>query len=106
MRLRARRVVLFTFLHAVLTLALSVYAMTAGGIDHLEAPQRAASAEVAADVLMLPGQLLWTTWASKNLPNAVEWLLFLANSALWGLVLSAAMGMVSAGHIRRHPGRK
>ena len=47
------------------------------------------TAGIAADVLALPGYVLWTTGASKNLPNALEWLLFLANSALWGLVLSA-----------------
>jgi len=37
--------------------------------------------------------LLWTTWASRNLPDALEWLLFLANSALWALSSSAVVGL-------------
>jgi hypothetical protein len=95
-----RRVALFTCVHAVVTLGLSVYALTAGDVDHIEAPQRVANAELVADVLMLPGQLAWTSWASKNLPNAVEWLWVVTNSALWGLALSAVVEMVSA-HRRR-----
>jgi hypothetical protein len=104
--MRLRRIALFTSLHAVLTLGLGFYAMTAGDIDGFEAPQRAAYAQLAADVLMLPGQLVWTSWASKNLPNVVEWLVFIANSALWGLLFSAAVGVASARRLRRPRERK
>ncbi len=31
---------------------------------------------------------LWTSWASKNLPNLVEWLVFMGNSVLWGAGLA------------------
>jgi hypothetical protein len=47
-------------------------------------------------LLLLPGRLAWTTWASKTLPNAVEWIIVLMNSLLWGLV----MGTVAAGLTR------
>jgi len=50
----------------------------------------------AADVLFLPASLVWTRWASENLPNAFEWLLFLANSTLWGLALGLLVGRVIA----------
>ena len=53
-----------------------------------------------ADVLMMPGLLLWTPWASKNLPNAVEWLLFVGNSAVWGFLISTIVGLVAT---RRRP---
>lgn len=84
-------------MHGAVTLGLMLYAMYGWSrrFDGFEAPQSAATAAIAVDVLSLPGSLLWTSWASKNLPNAVEWLLFVANSALWGLVISIVLGMTS-----------
>ena len=38
-------------------------------------------------VLMSPLYWLWTPWVSKNIHNSIEWLLFLLNSGLWGLVI-------------------
>jgi hypothetical protein len=40
--------------------------------------------ETLTGVLSLPGRYLWTSWASKNLPNIFEWLLVVCNSLLWG----------------------
>jgi hypothetical protein len=40
-------------------------------------------------LLSLPGHLLWTSWASKNLPNIFEWALVIINSLLWGYCLGA-----------------
>ena len=100
--------VLFSCLHAVVALGLLGYA-TAGSLlrfDGFEALRGSMTAGIAADVLALPGYVLWTTGASKNLPNALEWLLFLANSALWGLVLSATWGLVFASRVRRHRGNE
>jgi hypothetical protein len=42
-------------------------------------------------VLMLPGRIIWTSWASRNLPNVLEWILFVANSALWAAAGVAVM---------------
>jgi hypothetical protein len=43
--------------------------------DNPELPQTfvESAAEGAANVLMLPARLLWTSWASRNLPNFLEW---------------------------------
>lgn len=41
-----------------------------------------------ANTLMAPVMYIWTSWASKNLHNAFEWILLIANSALWGVVLA------------------
>lgn len=45
-----------------------------------------------ADVLMSPGRYIWTSWASKNLHDAFEWILLIANSALWGVALAYVFG--------------
>lgn len=91
-----KRSLAFTCLHAAATLVLSVYAMAAtlARLDGNDVSTAAAAAGSAADVLMLPGSLLWTSWASKNLSNLLEWLLFIGNSALWGLVISAALAII------------
>ncbi len=35
-------------------------------------------------ILSLPGRFIWTTWMSGNVPDVLEWAVFLANSLLWG----------------------
>jgi len=45
------------------------------------------SASSLEDILWQPGMSLWTPWMSLNMPNAVEWVLVFANSALWGFGL-------------------
>ena len=45
-----------------------------------------------ANILMAPGKYIWTPWASKNLHDAFEWLLIIANSALWGVALAYVYG--------------
>ena len=94
---RPKRVVLFACAHALVTLALSFYCASAvtapvspGSIPEISG--RASAAGLAADLFMFPGSLLWTPWASKNLPNFVEWLFFLANSVVWGLLIFAVVG--------------
>ena len=52
-------------------------------------------------VLILPAGWLWTSWASKTLPNAVEWLLVMFNSLLWGYVIERALRYVRAGFAAR-----
>ena len=37
-------------------------------------------------VLMSPVYLLWNSWASKNIHDAIEFVLFIFNSILWGTV--------------------
>ena len=40
-------------------------------------------------VLAAPLIYAWTPWASKNLPNTLEWVLVVCNSMLWGLGLAS-----------------
>lgn len=47
-----------------------------------------------AEILMSPGRYIWTSWASNNLHNAFEWMLLIANSALWGLALAYVFGKI------------
>ena len=107
MRPRLWWVVLCTCLHAIVTLALEMYAMTGSSrrFDGFAGPRGSAAAGTVAAVLMSPGYVLWTTWASKNLPNAVEWLVYLANSALWGFLFSLAIA-ISARCLRLHRSRR
>jgi len=44
--------------------------------------------ETISDILGFPGLYLWTLWASKNLSNIIEWLVFIGNSMIWGIVLA------------------
>ena len=41
-----------------------------------------------AGVLVQPGISIWTPWMSKNVPDALEWVLVVANSLLWGFVIA------------------
>ncbi|MHC4489204.1 MAG: hypothetical protein ACYSW7_08530 [Planctomycetota bacterium] len=41
-----------------------------------------------SSILMQPVKCIWTPWMSKNMPDAIEWILFMFNSVLWGLGLS------------------
>ena len=46
------------------------------------------------EILMQPGVSLWTPWMSKNLPNFIEWILFIINSILWGIVLFFVISLI------------
>src|SRR4051812_25904559 len=79
--------VLFTGVDGGITLGCAMYAMAVSSA-HFDNPELqstfiAEAAGVTANVLMFPARLIWTPWASKNLPNFLEWLLFVGNSALW-----------------------
>jgi len=92
---RTQRVLLFGAMHAIVTLCLLVYDNYGSSVrfDGFQPPRGWAAAGTASQILMMPGHLLWIRWASKNLPDAVECLSFLANSALWGLASSAVVGL-------------
>ena len=91
-----KRVLLFGAMHAIVTLCLVVYANYGSSLrfDGFQPLRGWAAAGTASQILMMPGYLLWTTWASRNLPDALEWLLLLANSALWGLASSALVWLL------------
>jgi len=98
MRLPLRQLLFFAGAHAVVTLCLMLYAFSAGmaEFDNPDLPHSAtaSTAGTLANVLMVPGRFAWTAWASKNLPNALEWMLFLANSVVWGVLLVGATALL------------
>jgi hypothetical protein len=90
MRRTTKLIAVFSCIHGLLAMALLLLSFGASSrrFDTGAAEtggERAISR--AADVLFLPGTLAWTKWASENLPNAIEGLVFAANSVLWGSVI-------------------
>ena len=53
---------------------------------------------VITNILIIPANYLWTPWASKNLPNFIEWILFLSNSILWGYVVAFVYSKLKKAH--------
>jgi hypothetical protein len=106
MRLPLRQLLFFTGAHAVVTLCLMLYAFSAGmaEFDNPDLPHSATASTTGtlASVLMVPGRFAWTAWASKNLPNALEWILFLANSAVWGVLLVGATALLRGRFRKAH----
>lgn len=98
MRRRFSLTVFFGCVHLVVTLGCMMYAMGMISVrfDNPDLPRTLGEtiAATGAAILMLPGSLIWNTWASTTLPNTVEWLLFVANSALWG-TLGAAVTLTT-----------
>lgn len=95
-----RRAVAIAVLHMGLSAAMILYA-SAAGLTRFDNPDldkslSEAVATRAASVLLLPARIIWTDRASANLPNAVEWLLFAANSSLWGIGLAAGAERLSS----------
>jgi hypothetical protein len=90
LRWRFKLFVILTGVHATVALGLMMYAMGVGMARFDSPASDRKVAEIAASsvahVLMAPGYFIWTAWASKNLPNILERLLFIANSALWAAV--------------------
>lgn len=99
---RVKHLALLGCIHALVTLGLFLYGFDLSAIDGVETPRIKDLAFTAAGALMLPGRLLWTNWASKNLPNALEWILFVANSGLWGFLIAAVVERTS----NRNQGRQ
>ena len=54
-------------------------------------------------ILMEPGMMIWRTLPASRLPNVIEWLLVLANSALWGFAIAfVVVRIVTRRSIRQH----
>ena len=102
--------ILFTCAHVVLTISTMLYAMTADSarFDNPDQPRAfgAGAAHAAANVLMLPGRLVWTSWASKNLPNSIEWLVLMGNSVVWAAATVGVTTWIFGHRHRRSPARR
>lgn len=55
------------------------------------------------EILMQPGFSLWTSWMNRNLPDIVEWFVFLGNSFLWGVVIATGIRIWTGFRKERKP---
>jgi hypothetical protein len=81
--------IIIAVVHFILTFGSLIVAYSSG-METFDNPDYQPSlierlAERTVDVLMQPCISLWT---SKNMPNVVEWVLFLGNSFLWGIAIA------------------
>ena len=98
MNVQTKRTVGFGVAHFLVLVACYLTAFTLGmeRFDNDDANVSAVEyvAETLAEILMSPGKYIWTSWDSKNLHNAFESMLFIANSALWGIALAYVFGKI------------
>ncbi len=82
-----RRVLLLAAIHLVITLAALLISIGFSGIDD-EVPSTVSKmASPVVSVLMQPGVTVWDR-IGKGQPDWIEWIVFGANSLVWGLGLS------------------
>ena len=84
---RAKHLVLFACIHALLMLGLFAYGFDLSAVDGIEPTVDRQIAFTAAGVLMFPARLLFMPW---ELP-ALQLLLLAANSILWGYVIATVV---------------
>ena len=85
-----KHILIIAALHLIITLGCIIFTFGAG-MDRFDSLKEATLIEKSIEyitlVLMSPLYWLWTSWMSKNIHDSIEWLLFLLNSGLWGLVI-------------------
>jgi len=96
MNIQTKRAVLFGFAHflALIVCFSTAFTLSMERFDKVDENESAVEfvAVSLTNILMTPGRYIWTPWASKNLHNSFEWMLFIANSALWGVILAYIYG--------------
>ena len=102
--LSKKRIFLFSITHMAVLFFLLLVSFTAG-MDEFDGKREMTSFERvcgnAAEILMSPAYLFWNSWASRNVPDVVEQLLFLMNSLVWGTAIDALYAAVRQGGWRR-----
>ncbi|MFT5286619.1 MAG: hypothetical protein ACI8TQ_002789 [Planctomycetota bacterium] len=98
MKIQTQRAIGFSVAH-FLVLIVSAATAFSFGMERFDAGDaRETAVEFVASaltkILMMPGRLIWTPWASKNVHDSLEWVLLLANSALWGIALAYVYGKI------------
>ena len=90
MKLSKKRIIIFSLIHVVILLILLVVSFTAS-MDAFDGKKEIKAFESLAgnitEFLMSPLFLLWNSWASKNIHNSIENILFFCNSVLWGVTI-------------------
>jgi len=98
MNIQAKRAVGFGIAHFLVLTVCFLAAFTLGMERFNEGDANEGAVEYVTgsltNILMIPGKYIWTPWASKNLHNVFEWMLLIANSALWGITLAYVYGRI------------
>ena len=98
MNVQTKRAVGFGIAHLLVLAACYSTAFTLGSERFDKGDANVSIVEYIAgsltEILMSPGKYIWTSWASKNLHNAFEWMLLIANSALWCIALAYVFGKI------------
>lgn len=103
-RLSIGLVLAFSGIHFVMTIVLFFYSFskTMEAFDNPSLTSKPITdlANIAVSILMQPMTSLWTKWMSQNIPNAIEFIIFLLNSCIWGIGLAALWNYVRNRRIR------
>ena len=90
MKKSVKKIIYFSVAHALLSFICVIVALDFSAIDTGVAEKDLLSdiAGIIGSILLSPGRFLWNSWASNNLPNILEWFVFIGNSVLWGIILA------------------
>ena len=95
--------------YSLMVLALAVAIAAAGNIDDEPVPPSAAArlCESAAAVLMSPGRQIWQVVQppGRHLPDLLEHLAFVGNSALWGAAFAGIVAFFGRRPDHHRPSR-
>ena len=98
MNIQTKRAVGFSIAHFIVLIVCFMTAFTLGmeRFDKGDAHESAVEYVTGSltNILMSPGKYIWTPWASKNLHDVFEWMLLIANSALWGITIAYVYGRI------------
>ena len=90
MKMSKKRVAIFSFIHLGILLVFFIISFSAG-MDEIDGKGKITAFEEISKkitvVLMSPVSLLWNSWASKNIHDGIEFVLFILNSVLWGAAI-------------------
>lgn len=99
MNIQTKRVIGFGIAHFLVLTVCFLTAFTLGmeRFDKGDANESAMEyvSSTLTNILMSPGKFIWTSWASKNLHDIFEWILLIANSAVWGIAIAYVYGKIN-----------
>ena len=83
-----KRILFISLVHFGILVILFIISFSAG-MDEFDGKREITEFErlsgIITEILMSPVGLLWNSWASKNIHDVIENILFIANSFIWGV---------------------
>ena len=90
MKMSKKRIVIFSLIHLGVLIAFFAVSFSAGMVKFDGKGEITTFEEISQKItviLMSPMYLLWNSWASKNIHDGIEFVLFILNSVLWGAAI-------------------